>query len=67
MRKDILSTKEFNRMSNEYQKVKYYCECGHPVIIPVYVDKQICGWCGNYVFRDEKTKFKYKMKEKMRG
>ena len=50
----LLTDKEFKRMTEEYDKVKYLCKCGHRVIIPSYVDKQLCNWCGNYVFKDKK-------------
>lgn len=26
-------------------------------------DRCICKYCGNYIYKDEKTMFKYKMKE----
>ncbi len=62
----ILSVKEFERMTDEYCKVKYLCKCGHRVIIPNWVDKQLCNWCGNYVFKTKEDEFKFRMKEKMR-
>ena len=58
----LLTNKEFSRMSNEYDKVKFKCTCGHKVIIPVWVDKQICHWCGMYVYRNKQLEFKEKMK-----
>ena len=65
MRK-LLTKEEFNRMSDEYDKVKYRCKCGHRVVIPNWVDKNICDWCGNYVFKDKKKEFEYRMKEKLK-
>ena len=38
----ILTIKEFKRMTDEYEKVKYICKCGHRVVIPKWVDKQLC-------------------------
>lgn len=64
--KKLLSTEEFNRMSDEYDKVKYKCKCGHRVIIPKWIDKNLCRWCGNYVFKDKKSEFEYRLKEKMK-
>lgn len=64
--KTLLTIKEHERMSEEYDKVKYTCKCGHRVIIPNWVDKQICGWCGNYVFKDKKKEFEYRMAENIR-
>ena len=59
----LLTVKEYERMQDEYNKVKYECRCGHKVIIPKWVDKQICGWCGKYVFKSKEDEFKYRMKE----
>ena len=66
MRKDILTISEYKRMTDEYQKIKHYCKCGHSVIIPAWVDKQICNWCGNYVFRNKKIEFEHRLKEKIK-
>lgn len=60
-------TKEFERMSEEYDKVKYICKCGHRVIIPKWIDKNICDWCGNYVFKSKKDEDLYRIMEKMKG
>lgn len=51
-------TKEYKRKTEEYAKVKYECKCGHRVIIPQWVDKQICHWCGHYVYKNKKDEFK---------
>lgn len=62
-----LTPKEFQRMSNEYDKVKYQCKnCGHKTIIPYNVEKQVCGWCHSYVFKNEKDEFMYRLEEKIR-
>lgn len=52
--------------SAEYNKVKHYCNCGHTVIIPKWVDKVLCDWCGKYVYQNKKIEFKEKMKEAMK-
>ena len=62
----ILTVKEFNRQTDMYDKAKFRCKCGHRVIIPKWVEKQICDWCGNYVFRDKKKEFEYRLKEKLK-
>ena len=60
-----LTVKEFERMSNEYEKVKYQCNnCGHKVVIPYHVEKQLCSWCKHYVFKNKQDELKYRMKEK---
>lgn len=58
------SPDEWKRLTNEYDKVKVRCSCGRRVIIPVWVDKQLCDWCGHYVYRDKKLEFKEKLKQK---
>lgn len=62
----ILTIKEYERMAEEYDKVKYRCRCGHRVIIPYNVDKQICSYCKRYVFKNKSEEFKYRVKEKMK-
>ena len=58
---------EFKRMSEEYSKVKYKCKhCGHKVVIPTWVDKQLCSWCGYYVFRNKQLEFRENMKKLMK-
>lgn len=63
--KKILTTKEYKRMTDELDKVKYMCKCGHRNIIPKWQDKTLCSWCNNYVFRNKKEEFKFRLKEKM--
>lgn len=53
---------EFQNKSNEYDKVKYKCSCGHRTIIPKWADKNICSWCGKYVFKNKKDEFDYRIK-----
>lgn len=62
----LLTIEEYDRMQDEYDKVKYKCKCGHKVVIPNWVDKQVCGWCGKYVFKDKKVEFKYRVKERIK-
>lgn len=64
----LLTTKEYNKMSDELDKVKYKCQhCGRRVVIPSFLNKILCDWCGHYVFKNKKEEFKYRMKEKMNG
>lgn len=42
------------------------CKCGHSVAFPNKTDKVICSWCGNYVFKDKKDEFKYKLSQEMK-
>lgn len=59
-----MSYKEDTRRFQTYANIRRHCEnCGHSKTIPVFTDKMICEWCGNYVFRDEKTKFKFRLEQ----
>ena len=62
----ILTIKEYKRMTEEYDKVKYMCKCGHKVVISHNKTKSLCDWCGNYVFKDKKDEFKYRVKERIK-
>lgn len=35
--------------------------CGHSLHF-AKVEKKICTWCGNYVFKDKKAEFEYRIK-----
>jgi len=53
------------KYSDILTKARIYCNCGHSVNISSDKDKVLCDWCGNYVFKDKKTEFEFRMKEKM--
>lgn len=44
----------------------YKCPCGHTVTMTSKVDKVICSHCGNYVFKNKKAEFDFRMREKMK-
>ena len=54
----IMTKKEFKRQTEEYDKVKVRCTCGHRVVIPYWRTRQLCTWCKRYVYRDKKDEFK---------
>ena len=60
----ILTDKEYDRQTTEYDKVKVKCSCDARVIIPVQIDKVICHRCRHWVFRDKKKELEYRLKEK---
>lgn len=62
----MLTDKEYKRQTEELDKVKYRCSCGHRVVIPDKANKQLCSWCHKYVFKDKKDEFEYRLKEKMK-
>lgn len=58
---------EDDRMFEEYSKHKVRCKhCGHNSTIPVYVDKRVCSWCGNYVFRTPEIEFKFRLDQEIK-
>lgn len=59
-------TQEYERRADELDKVKYRCKCGRRVVIPKWLDKQLCDWCGDYVFKSKKDEFRYRIQEKLR-
>lgn len=60
----MLTEKEIIKLSDEYNKLKIKCKhCGHKLVIPVWVDKQICSWCGNYVYRNKQMEFREEVKK----
>jgi len=58
--------KTYKQIENESRKYINFvkkCKCSHSVLFTGKKDRLICNHCGNYVYRDEKTKMKYKVKE----
>lgn len=47
------------------RKYKYYCKCGHHVIIYPFEKKKkkICSWCGYYVYANKKEEFKDRLRK----
>lgn len=58
----LLTDKEYKRMTEEYDKVKIRCKCGHRIIVPMWVKRQLCHWCNHYVYRDKRMEFKETIK-----
>ncbi len=52
----------YQKQMRELDKSKYRCKCGHRVVIPAWIDRNICDWCGHYVYKDKETEFKYKLR-----
>ena len=61
-----MTLKELKNYEHALEEVKYQCKCGHKVVIPKWVDKQICSWCKNYVFKDKKQEFEYRLRGKLK-
>lgn len=41
------------------------CQCGHTNTMNIREDKMICKWCGNYVFRNKRAEFEYRLRERI--
>ena len=55
----ILLFRDYDKIENEYNKYKVKCKhCGHKILIPVWIKKRNCNWCGYDVYRDKKLEFK---------
>ena len=60
-----MSYAEDTRYFNERQSIKRKCKhCGHTQAMHHLLEKVVCRWCHNYIFKDEITEFKYRLKEK---
>lgn len=53
-----MTIKEDTRYFNERAKHKVKCKCGHSISMANRINKKLCSWCGNYVYKNEKDKFK---------
>lgn len=62
----IMTKKQFQRQAEEYDKVKIKCKCGSRLVIPVWVDKQLCRNCGKYVYRNKQLEFREKLVREMK-
>ena len=63
----VYTREEDERRQDEYDKVRIKCKCGTKNVIPVWVDKQICRGCRNYVYRDKQLEFKEKMFKELKN
>ena len=59
MKKKCINTKFIDELS----KYKVKCKCGHTQILTNRFDRVLCSYCGNYIYRDKKTEFMYKLKD----
>lgn len=55
------------KILKERTKLKVKCSCGHSVFFPSFVDKKICNWCKNYVYRTKEIEFKEKLKREIKN
>ena len=58
---------EEGKLIQEKDKYKYYCKCGHHVVIYPFehIERKLCDWCGYYVYTDPKKQKQYDFKKEM--
>ena len=64
MKKTRFFKKDDDKKFESLANATYYCHhCHHSLIINANEEKKICQWCGWYVFKNDKDKFIYRLKE----
>lgn len=61
-----MNYKEMEKYWKERSDYRIMCRCGHSITMPPRIKKKICQWCGNYVFRDARAEFVYRLDEKLK-
>ena len=61
-----MTTKEDTRYFNERAKHKVKCKCGHSIAMKPTLNKILCRWCGNYVYKEQKDEFKDALLRKLK-
>ena len=62
-----LTKKQIEDIYNAKSKLKRQCKhCGRKKVIPVYLDRILCDWCGFWIYREPSIEFKYKLEEQMK-
>ena len=57
--------KAFNhdkKLFNTLEKNRYYCKCGHSVIITPKYEKAFCDYCHRWIYKDEEKQKEYDLK-----
>ena len=52
-----MTLKEIEKYHDKMQDFTYKCKCGHGVVISPKKAKELCKYCGNYVYRNQKEEF----------
>ena len=65
--KPKLSFKEIKIYTSKVGELKVQCKkCGHKEIFPYNIDRKLCTYCGNYIYKNEQAEFKYKIRSVMK-
>ena len=65
-RNNFLSYKDIEKFNRRATDNTVKCKCGHSVVITNKYDRVICTWCGNWVYKNKKVEFKYKMLKELK-
>ena len=57
----MATNEEIKKYSEILSKNSIKCKCGHSIAMNPELNKQICTWCGNYIFRTPKDEFQYRL------
>ena len=60
-----MNYRDMLKFDQERDKYKVMCKCGHKTTMSPMVEKKLCSWCGNYIFRTPKAEFRYRIKQKL--
>lgn len=59
----MLSNREIIKLASLASKERKVCRCGHRQLLGTQ-DRVICKHCGNYIYKDDRTEFEYKLLER---
>lgn len=58
-----LNYNEMTKRFNQQQERTIKCKCGHSIIFVSWKTRKLCRWCGNWVFKNKREEFKYRLME----
>ena len=61
-----MKNSEIEKEHQYYTEHRVLCKCGHSMLVTSKDGKELCTFCGQYVFATPKLEFKYRIKEKLR-
>lgn len=63
---EVYSKEKVKKIEKERSNYKVTCKCGHVVVL-ARADRVLCTHCGYWVYKDEKTRFKYELERMMKN
>lgn len=55
--------KQDSKLFDAFSDLTVTCKCGHRITL-AGLDRKPCTHCGDYVYKDKKTEFKYNLKKR---